>query len=110
MNFAFSEDQEELRTGIRRFLDDKSPETEVRRLMDTEEGYDKAVWKQMSDQLGLQSIAIPEEFGGQGFSFVELGIVLEEMGRSLLCAPYFSSVALAANLPVSYTHLTLPTT
>jgi alkylation response protein AidB-like acyl-CoA dehydrogenase len=101
MNFAFSEDQEELRSGIRRFLEDKSPETEVRRLMETEEGYDKAVWKQMSDQLGLQSIAIPEEFGGQGFTFVELGIVLEEMGRSLLCAPYFSSIGLAANLLLS---------
>jgi alkylation response protein AidB-like acyl-CoA dehydrogenase len=101
MNFAFSEDQEELRTGIRRFLDDKSSESAVRELMETEEGYDKAVWKQMSDQLGLQSIAIPEEFGGQGFSFVELGIVLEEMGRSLLCAPYFSSIALAANLLLS---------
>jgi len=101
MNFAFSEDQEELRSGIRRFLDDKSSETEVRRLMETEEGYDKAVWKQMSDQLGLQAIAIPEELGGQGFSFVELGIVLEEMGRSLLCAPYFSSIALAANLLLS---------
>lgn len=101
MNFAFSEDQEELRAGIRRFLEDKSKETEVRRLMETEEGYDPAVWKQMSEQLGLQSIHIPEEYGGQGFSFVELGIVLEEMGRSLLAAPYFSTVALAANLLLS---------
>ena len=98
MNFAFSEDQEELRAGIRRFLEQKSPESEVRRLMETAEGYDHAVWSQMSDQLGLQGIAIPEELGGQGFGFVELGIVLEEMGRALLCAPYLSSVVLAANL------------
>jgi alkylation response protein AidB-like acyl-CoA dehydrogenase len=98
MKFAFDEDQEELRAGIRRFLEQKSPESEVRRLMETVEGYDPAVWSQMSDQLGLQGIAIPEELGGQGFSFVELGIVLEEMGRALLCAPYFSSVVLAANL------------
>ncbi len=98
MHFAFSDDQEELRAGIRRFLEQKSPEPEVRRLMETTEGYDPAVWSQMSDQLGLQGLAIPEELGGQGFGFVELGIVLEEMGRALLCAPYFSSVVLAANL------------
>ena len=98
MNFAFSEEQEELRRSVRRFLDDKSPEVEVRRLMETAEGYDEAVWKQMADQLGLQGLTIPEEFGGSGYSYVELIVVLEEMGRSLLCAPYFSSVALAANL------------
>ncbi|HET7524264.1 MAG TPA: acyl-CoA dehydrogenase family protein [Acidimicrobiales bacterium] len=98
MNFAFSEEQEELRKAVRRFLEDKSPEAEVRRLMDTTDGYDPAVWSQMADQLGLQGLIIPEEFGGSGYSYVELIVVLEEMGRSLLCAPYFSSVALAANL------------
>ena len=96
MNFAFSEEQEELRKTVRQFLEAKSPETEVRRLMETTEGFDPAVWSQMGAELGLQGLAIPEEFGGQGFSFVELGIVLEEMGRALLCAPYFSSAVLAA--------------
>jgi alkylation response protein AidB-like acyl-CoA dehydrogenase len=97
MNFAFSDEQEELRTSVRRFLTEKSPESEVRRLMDTTEGYDPAVWSQMADQLGLQSLTIPEEFGGSGFSYVELTVVLEEMGAALLCAPFFSTVALAAN-------------
>ncbi len=97
MNFAFSEEQEELRRTVRQFLEAKSPETEVRRLMETVEGYDPAVWKQMGQELGLQGLAIPEEYGGQGFTFIELGIVLEEMGRVLLCAPYFSSAVLAAN-------------
>ena len=97
MNFTFSEEQDELRRTIRRFLDDKSPSTEVRRLMETPDGYDEAVWKQMAQELGLQGLHIPEEYGGQGFSFVELGIVLEEMGRVLLCAPFFSTVAVAAN-------------
>jgi alkylation response protein AidB-like acyl-CoA dehydrogenase len=97
MNFAFSDEQEELRSAVRRFLAEKSPETEVRRLMDTTEGYDPAVWSQMADQLGLQSLTIPEEYGGSGFSYVELVVVLEEMGAALLCAPYFSTVALAAN-------------
>src|SRR3954469_19985179 len=97
MNFAFSEEQEQLREAVRRFLEAKSPESEVRRLMETTEGYDPAVWKQMANELGLQSLHIPEEYGGQGFTFVELGIVLEEQGRALLCAPYFSTVVLAAN-------------
>ena len=97
MNFAFSEEQEQLRDAVRKFMESKSPSAEVRRLMETTEGYDPAVWAQMANELGLQSLHIPEEYGGQGFTFVELGIVLEEMGRVLLCAPYFSTVCLAAN-------------
>ncbi len=97
MNFAFSEEQEELRRTVRAFLESKSPSAEVRRLMETTEGYDPAVWNQMGAEMGLQGLAIPEEFGGQGFTFVELCIVLEEMGRVLLCGPFFSTVVLAAN-------------
>jgi alkylation response protein AidB-like acyl-CoA dehydrogenase len=97
VNFAFSDEQEELRQTVRRFLEGKSPSAEVRRLMETADGNDPAVWKQMGQELGLQGLHIPEEYGGQGFTFVELAIVLEEMGRVLLCAPYFSSVVLAAN-------------
>jgi len=97
VNFAFSEEQDELRRSVRRFLEDKSPVTEVRRLMETTDGYDPKVWAQMANELGLQSLHIPENFGGQGFSFVELVVVLEEMGRALLCAPFFSTVCLAAN-------------
>ncbi len=98
MNFAFSEEQEELRKSVRRFLEEKSPETEVRRLMETAEGFDPAIWKQMGEQLGLQGLAVPEEFGGSGYGFVELGIVMEEMGRSLLCAPFFSTTLAALTL------------
>jgi alkylation response protein AidB-like acyl-CoA dehydrogenase len=97
MNFGFTEEQEELRKMVRRFLEEKSPETEVRRLMATEEGYDPAVWAQMASELALQGLGIPESYGGQGFGPVELYVVFEEMGAALLCAPYFSSVALAAN-------------
>jgi alkylation response protein AidB-like acyl-CoA dehydrogenase len=101
MNFAFSEEQEELRRSVRRFLEDKSPSTEVRRLMETTEGFDRAVWEQMANQLGLQALAIPEEYGGVGFGYVELTVVFEEMGAALLCAPYFSTIALAANALLS---------
>ncbi|MHB8262424.1 MAG: acyl-CoA dehydrogenase family protein [Acidimicrobiales bacterium] len=97
MNFAFTEEQDELRRQVRRFLDDKSPMAEVRRLMESDEGYDRPVWDQMAGQLGLTALTIPEEYGGAGFGYVELVVVLEEMGASLLCAPYFSTVALAAN-------------
>jgi len=97
VNFAFSEEQEELRRTVRAFLEAKSPETEVRRLMETTEGYDPAVWQQMGAELGLQGLIIPEEHGGSGFSYVELGVVLEEMGRALLAAPFFSTVVLAGN-------------
>jgi alkylation response protein AidB-like acyl-CoA dehydrogenase len=97
MDFAFSDEQEELRRTVRGFLADKSPETEVRRLMETAEGYDPKLWQQMGEQQGLQGLAIPEEYGGAGYTFLELGVVLEEMGRALLCAPYFSTTVLAAN-------------
>ena len=97
MNFAFTEEQEELRKTVRAFLDAKSAEEAVRTQMETETGFDTAVWSQMGEQMGLQGLAIPEEFGGSGYSFVELGIVLEEMGRALLCAPFFSTAVLAAN-------------
>jgi alkylation response protein AidB-like acyl-CoA dehydrogenase len=97
MQFTFSDEQEEFRLVVRRFMEDKSPTTEVRKLMDTDQGYDPVVWQQLSKELGLPGIHIPEEYGGQGFSFIELCIVLEEMGRSLLCAPYFSTAVLAAS-------------
>src|SRR5277367_4670448 len=59
--------------------------------METERGFDRSAWTQMGSQLGLQGLAIPEEYGGAGYTVVELGIVLEEMGRALLCAPFLSS-------------------
>jgi alkylation response protein AidB-like acyl-CoA dehydrogenase len=95
MNYLYTDEQLELRATVRDFLADKSAEQAVRRLMATEAGYDPAVWRQMSDQLGLPGLAVPEEYEGAGFGYLELGIVLEEMGRALLSAPYLSSVALA---------------
>jgi alkylation response protein AidB-like acyl-CoA dehydrogenase len=103
MNFAFSDEQEELRRSVRRFLEDKAPVSEVRRLMETNEGFDRAVWEQMANQLGLQALGIPEEYGGAGFGYVELIVVFEEMGAALFGAPYFSTVALAANALLSGT-------
>ena len=81
---------------LRRFLQEKSPPSVVRRLMETEAGWERESWLELNQQLGLTGVHIPEAFGGQGFGFVELGIVLEEMGRALLCAPYFATTVLAA--------------
>lgn len=60
IQFAFTDEQEQFRSAVRRFLNDKSPTTEVRRLMATAEGYDPAVWRQMSEDLALPGIHIPD--------------------------------------------------
>ncbi|MRJ77289.1 acyl-CoA dehydrogenase [Aeromicrobium sp. SMF47] len=95
MSFSFTAEQEELRQLVRRFCEEKSSSEHVRRLMDSDDNRDDKIWSQMADQLGLQGLSIPEAYGGSGFGPVELGIVLEEMGRTLLVAPYFSTVAIA---------------
>jgi alkylation response protein AidB-like acyl-CoA dehydrogenase len=96
IQFVFTDEQEQFRTTIRRFLNDRSPTSEVRRMMATTEGYDPAVWRQLSADLALPGIHVPEQYGGAGFGMVELCIVTEEFGRALLCAPYFSTAVLAA--------------
>ncbi|MFI7503268.1 acyl-CoA dehydrogenase family protein [Streptomyces sp. NPDC049687] len=95
MDFAFSEEQEELGRTVRAFLARTSPATETRRLMETPEGFDRALWRRMGTELGLQGLAVPEEYGGAGCGPVEMGVVMEEMGRALLCAPFLSSAVLA---------------
>jgi alkylation response protein AidB-like acyl-CoA dehydrogenase len=95
MDFAFSDEQEELGRTVRAFLTHTSPETETRRLMETPEGFDRALWRRMGSELGLQGLAVPEEYGGAGCGPVEVGVVMEEMGRALLCAPFLSSAVLA---------------
>src|SRR3954451_7752590 len=96
MSMTFSSEQNELRSSVRRFLEQKSSSADVRRLVGREVGYGPGVWSEMAEQLGLQGLALPEEYGGSGYGFIEQIVVLEEMGRSLLCAPYFSTVVLAA--------------
>ena len=95
MKFSFSSEQEEFRTNLRRLFAERSPTKEVRRLMETEAGYDREAWRKLNAELGLTAIGIPEAYGGQGFGFGELCIVLEEMGRALVCAPCFSTAVLA---------------
>jgi alkylation response protein AidB-like acyl-CoA dehydrogenase len=64
--------------------------------METDNGYDRDGWRSINTELGLTAVRIPEAYGGQGFGFGEQCIVLEEMGRALLCAPFFATAVLAA--------------
>jgi alkylation response protein AidB-like acyl-CoA dehydrogenase len=96
MNLEVSPEQRELRESVRRFLAERAPLPRVRELMDTTDAMDAGVWRQAADQLGLQGIAIPEEYGGAGFSFAEQAIVLEELGGALYTGPYLASAVLAA--------------
>ncbi|MBV9382542.1 MAG: acyl-CoA/acyl-ACP dehydrogenase [Streptosporangiaceae bacterium] len=86
----------ELREAVRDFLAAKSPESAVRAATETGQGYDPAVWDQMARQLRLPGLALPGDYGGDGFGLTELGVVLEEMGAALLCSPFFATAVLAA--------------
>src|SRR5215467_12572917 len=93
----FFEQQEEFRSNLRRLLADRSPRKEVRRLMETDQGYERDGWRAINTALGLTAIRIPEAYGGYGLRLGDQCIVLGEMGRALLCAPYFATAVLAAD-------------
>ena len=95
MDFGFTEEQEALRKSAREFLTDRSTTQLVRDLMASKTGFDEKLWKEMSD-LGWMGTAIAEEDGGLGLSLIELAILVEEMGRTILPSPFYSSVGLAA--------------
>ena len=88
MNFGFTEEKDFLRNTAREFLQSECPMTVVRELMDDPRGYRPDAWKKMAE-LGWLGLLIPEEYGGSGLSYVDLMVVFEEMGRSLLPSPYF---------------------
>lgn len=97
-NTAGAEELADLRVMVREFLAEHSGEEAVRKVAEDPDrlGYDPQVWSQMAEQLGLMQLAVPERFGGDGFGFPELRVVLEEMGAALLCSPFVPSVVFAA--------------
>ncbi len=97
MNFAFNEQQEELRSMARSFLADHSSGEQVRKAMASELGYEPDVWKRIATELGWPAVLVPEEYGGLGLGYIELVALLEVTGEHLLCAPFFSTVCLAGN-------------
>jgi alkylation response protein AidB-like acyl-CoA dehydrogenase len=93
MDFNYSEEQDMLRTMARDFLTDKVPKTLVKELEEDEKGYSPDLWNEMVE-LGWMGLLIPDEYGGSGMTFLDLSVVLEEIGRACLPGPYFSTVVL----------------
>lgn len=94
MDFEFSEEQEELRATVRRFLAEQAPISYVRSMLDDERGTTDEVWQGLAD-LGVTGLLTPEEHGGAGMGMVDMAVVLEELGRAVHPGP-FASTALAA--------------
>ena len=82
MNFSFSEEQNQFRDAIRRFMEDRSPSSEVRRQIESGGTFDRALWHGLVEDLGVCGIQVSEAAGGLGFGMTELGIVMEEIGRA----------------------------
>jgi len=99
MDLGLSEEQEMIKTTARDFLEKECPKTLVREMEEDQRGYSPELWKKMADQ-GWLGIAFPPEYGGTGFSFLDLCVLIEEQGRALLPGPFFSTVALCG-LPIA---------
>jgi alkylation response protein AidB-like acyl-CoA dehydrogenase len=93
MNLALTEEQEMLKKMARDFLTDKLPKKVVKEIEESELGYSPELWKEMAG-LGWMGLALPEKYGGSGMSFLDLAVLLEEMGKACLPGPYFSTVVL----------------
>jgi len=93
MNLDFSEEQEMLRTSARDFLTKECPKTLVRELEEDEKGYSPELWRKMAE-LGWMGLVLPEEYDGMGMEFMDLIVLLEEMGRNILPGPFFCTVVL----------------
>jgi alkylation response protein AidB-like acyl-CoA dehydrogenase len=97
MNFDFSDEQKQLKESARRFLEKASTSKEVRAVLESDAGYDKAIWKGLAE-LGFLGAAISEEHGGSGLGYLELCVIAEELGRALAPVPFSSSIFLFAEL------------
>jgi alkylation response protein AidB-like acyl-CoA dehydrogenase len=97
VKLVLTDEQEELQATVRRFLADRSPTARVRQVMETPDGFDRALWERMAGELGLPGLAVPEAYGGAGFGQVELSVVMEELGRALTPSPFLASAVLAAS-------------
>ena len=98
MDLGFNEAQQMLKSMAREFLEKECPATIVREMEEDERGYTPELWQKIAD-LGWLGLVFPEEYGGTAGDFVDLCILLEETGRSLLPGPFFSTVVLGG-LPV----------
>jgi alkylation response protein AidB-like acyl-CoA dehydrogenase len=95
VNFDFSPDQKALRDQARKFLTEHASSVRVRRILDTDEPYDRELWRGVAE-MGWTGTAIPEAYGGAGFGYLELCVIAEELGRSVAPIPFSSTVYLVA--------------
>jgi len=93
MDFGFSEEQEMLRSSVKDFLEQECPITYTRQMMEDDTGYSEEKWKKMAE-LGWQGLIFPEEYGGSGLDMVDMVVVLEEMGKTVMPGPFFPTVIL----------------
>jgi alkylation response protein AidB-like acyl-CoA dehydrogenase len=101
MDFGLSEDQKMIQASIKDFLGKECPSDKVRELEESEKGYDPEIWQKMAE-LGYLGIHLPEEYGGTGGEFLDLMILMEEMGRKLLPSPFFPTIVLCSLPLVAY--------
>jgi alkylation response protein AidB-like acyl-CoA dehydrogenase len=98
MDTAFTAEQDEIRRTLRELLTKRSGPEEVRAAVRTAAGYDPQLWAQLSEQLGLPGLALPQSYGGVGCGLAELALACEETGRALLPSPLLATAGLAAPL------------
>ncbi len=96
MYFGFNDEQLGIRDAARDFFANECPTPVLRQIIEQPSGYSEGMWRKMAE-IGLQGLPFPEEYGGQGLGFVELALVLEEMGRAAVPSPYFATVVLAGS-------------
>jgi len=95
MDLDLSEEQEMLRTMAKDFLTKECPKTLVRELEEDEKGYSPDLWRKMAE-LGWMGLVLPEEYSGMGMEYMDLIILLQEMGRNIVPGPFFSTVLLGS--------------
>jgi len=98
MKLTLTEEQEMLKKTACDFLADKCPKTFVKQMEESETGYSKELLQEMAE-LGWMGLAFPEKYGGGDMNFLDLAVLLEEMGRACLSGPFFSTVVLGG-LPI----------
>ena len=96
--FTPNEDQEGLRALLREFFLERTDESAVRETIDSELGDDPKAWQALAGELGVLGLAVPEDFGGGGYTFAEACLVIEEAGRAVACAPILSTLGVSINL------------
>jgi alkylation response protein AidB-like acyl-CoA dehydrogenase len=95
MDYSFTKDQVLVRKSAKEFFEKECPKDRTRELLADKKGFDKRMWKKMAE-LGFLGLVMPDEYEGMGGDFIELAILMEEMGRNIVPGPFFTTVCLCA--------------